>query len=1746
MIHTRRRTSFLNTIFQVFFLIFSLLFINEASASTYNLGEYFPLITGDSWEARSGSETDITIVKGPITVNGASCQKMGEAGSDTETYFSFDGNYLRLHGLTGSSSLTPVFNSPVIMAPAMIDDGANYSNTTTYYYSEHPGYTFTYTFYFNVLAREDVILDNGLLIKDAIKVSWKQKASYGSTSEESSTFYLWLAKDIGIVKSYDSEDKDAWLLKRCTTHYTSGNIKTEILDMPGVDGAVRFSRLDEDFYGDKKGRYASSERISPNGLGELAFKYQYHGSTGVLKYKHSFSDPGRERKVATYEYDLEGALVSITKYYDDTNNRIESILLISPDGSGRTYYRYVNEGSDGYSSALGLNGSSQYLSVGDNDAFSFGGGDFTIETWVKFDTIGGTAQTIFSQASSGNAYMALRATSSGFSFRADTTVFSYSGPLTASDSLKAGVWYHIALERKGNTYTIYRDGIAKGSGIDNSIFPNYPGDLVFGREDYNGWGGSYLDGCLREIRVSGTARYAGNFDVPTTQFLKDDSTKLLVHLNGEVGSSEWEDTSQYLHEVIGHGGVVQIESDIVLESGQRRVTKETFNVLNSKGERVFQYTYFGDSSNKQFIDTFLDDGQNIKIAQYEYNEEGELINSISYDPVFNYYLGSQRIKDVTCETSINGFKYFYFVDEDWAGSGCGRIDSVVLEENNERGERAFSYSYENGTWLVKSMTAYADTTRTQALYKYIYNPFSGEVIAKEFFKENNADSEYYGKHVVYHYAFEGDESSRVSKVDVLDDDKAKGVLSLKGADAFVDCGTNASLDLRKEFTLAVNAKIVPGGGGYLIAKRDGNESQYGVAISPETGRLVFVYGDARSPKQLDLNFFDKDWRDGEWHEFVVTVSTSSDGKSCWVTGYVDGVAYRQRSTRYSSGDIGTSRSQNKNWLIVDRPDVPVYLGARGDGQGGSAYNLDGVISGARIYNKCLTSSEVQAISSSGEVSGSLVSRWTFGEESGDSVHDDILDNNGTIRGTNWDRGKDFYWESTYFELNDPYDQRISKKVKKDNQTGEVSEVLEYYDNADNRLKSRTLTLPDENGDIYFEYLDENWEGQEFGRLSVRKSFEPNSKGEDRFAIEYYPGTENIKTITTYGSVGEFCKCLFIYEYDTNGNVVSSTSINEEFDERYTIESLGYYKKARCLQLNDYGEAVWTTDGPPYDIYFYDGESVKNITNDENQQGYPNITDSGEVVWLDHSGAGYVQVITFDHGHVEEGPLLTGREELSVSDDGNSIAAEDRNPWRISYKFGSVSGTIYPPDYGFQGFDDILVNNKGQIAWTGRLLNDNFAYAVFLYDGSKTIQITDGTSNAYLWDLNNSGQIAITCNGEVFLWDGDSLERYSNGQGGNDSPSVNDLGHMLWNYKPGGSVPSVLKHSYGGAECEVNADIIATSIEWSDINDRGEMIWSDGGNVYFRKLVDQSGAASLGVGNEVLVGSSEYDRSDAQIAILEEIYGQSEVNRTKNRISLLDSGVSGQVLMGEEIVVSAGEMETGSLSHAGKNARIMNSVTPDSEILSIRVLDDEGHTTSASLSQAIIRSLELGAKVIAMPLTLTPVSAQLENVIKSAADAGVFMFAAAGNEGKEIGKYSLAAQEGVITVASCDNDGSLSSWSNYGDYVDIVAPWDVLKENGADGKVEAGTSFSTAYVAGIAALLLESDPDMTREELIDSINDITAPAAMKEQLKTKTKQIKGVSIDEIASKQQAVQTNRETFSGYTIENPSNVPTVYEGV
>jgi len=200
-----------------------------------------------------------------------------------------------------------------------------------------------------------------------------------------------------------------------------------------------------------------------------------------------------------------------------------------------------------YGGASGLfDGNGDYLSSADSDDWNFGTGSFTIDFWVRFNVIPavGETQTVYTQYQDWNNRLHVFYQNSGGTLRWVLEGVQGGGNILwhqATTSLSVNVWYHVALVRSGNTFYWFRDGVQLATTTSSVTLPDYAGLVYIGQL---GVSACYFNGWLDEYRVSkGVARWTSNFSPPTSAYVADLSTVLLLHMDGADGSTTFTDDS---------------------------------------------------------------------------------------------------------------------------------------------------------------------------------------------------------------------------------------------------------------------------------------------------------------------------------------------------------------------------------------------------------------------------------------------------------------------------------------------------------------------------------------------------------------------------------------------------------------------------------------------------------------------------------------------------------------------------------------------------------------------------------------------------------------------------------------------------------------------------------------------------------------------------------------------------------------------------------------------------------------------------------------------------------------------------------------------------------------------------------------------------------------------------------------------------------------------------------------------------
>ena len=182
-----------------------------------------------------------------------------------------------------------------------------------------------------------------------------------------------------------------------------------------------------------------------------------------------------------------------------------------------------------------------------------------------------------------------------------------------------------------------------------------------------------------------------------------------------------------------------------------------------------------------------------------------------------------------------------------------------------------------------------------------------------------------------------------------------------------------------------------------------------------------------------------------------------------------------------------------------------------------------------------------------------------------------------------------------------------------------------------------------------------------------------------------------------------------------------------------------------------------------------------------------------------------------------------------------------------------------------------------------------------------------------------------------------------------------------------------------------------------------------------------------------------------------------------------------------------------------HARLMGSA-PAARILAIRAFGAApggAESTSFVILKALDYAAAHGAQIVNMSFA-GPKDAVIERAIAATAARGIVMVAASGNQGPKSPPLYPAANANVIAVTATDAEDKLFAASSRGSHIAVAAPGADIFLPAPDGKyqITSGTSFSAAYVSGVAALMLERNPALKASELrailMKTARDLGAP------------------------------------------------------
>ncbi|ADV68754.1 S8 family serine peptidase [Deinococcus maricopensis] len=203
--------------------------------------------------------------------------------------------------------------------------------------------------------------------------------------------------------------------------------------------------------------------------------------------------------------------------------------------------------------------------------------------------------------------------------------------------------------------------------------------------------------------------------------------------------------------------------------------------------------------------------------------------------------------------------------------------------------------------------------------------------------------------------------------------------------------------------------------------------------------------------------------------------------------------------------------------------------------------------------------------------------------------------------------------------------------------------------------------------------------------------------------------------------------------------------------------------------------------------------------------------------------------------------------------------------------------------------------------------------------------------------------------------------------------------------------------------------------------------------------------------------------------------------------------------GDALPQEEGVLGVGAYGHGTNVAGIVLQVAPQATIMPLRVLAPDGSGDVSSVVQAIDWAVAKGANVINLSLGSDERSKAVQDAINRASTRNVLVVCSAGNQNEQRLTYPAYDAAGIggertVSVGSVDAQDRKSSFSNYSDRLEVVAPGENVYAPAPGNAMAAwsGTSMAAPMVSGGLALALAEgslNPRDLAANIIDKADDI---------------------------------------------------------
>ncbi|MEH1847081.1 MAG: S8 family peptidase [Nostoc sp.] len=230
--------------------------------------------------------------------------------------------------------------------------------------------------------------------------------------------------------------------------------------------------------------------------------------------------------------------------------------------------------------------------------------------------------------------------------------------------------------------------------------------------------------------------------------------------------------------------------------------------------------------------------------------------------------------------------------------------------------------------------------------------------------------------------------------------------------------------------------------------------------------------------------------------------------------------------------------------------------------------------------------------------------------------------------------------------------------------------------------------------------------------------------------------------------------------------------------------------------------------------------------------------------------------------------------------------------------------------------------------------------------------------------------------------------------------------------------------------------------------------------------------------------------------------------------------------------------------AGENNNYgVTGIAYDAKIMPVKVLDESGSGSFNSISKGIRYAVDNGANVINLSLGGTSSNRTLESAIDYASSKGVIVVMAAGNDGDSSPEYPARyAYKSGIAVGAVDKNNNMPDFSNRSgtnEIAYVTAPGVKVYSSVPNNQYAtySGTSMATPHVAGVVALMLSANPNLTDAQVRQIVTETAGNSTQTTSSSFNLSNVTSLANQVIANT--AANNTQTTISSFNISNVSSL-------